>query len=62
MIAPMAASPVGNVPGPDPALQDSDDVLWRHDTGPFIDADDDQADYASGPVTDVGNFLDPDAG
>ena len=32
------------------------------DTGPFIDADNDSGDYTSGPVSDIGDFIDPDAG
>ncbi len=31
------------------------------DTGPFIDADDDGVDYSFSPVSDIGEFLDPDA-
>lgn len=65
-VVPMLAAPVENAVGPDPVLRDSDGGRWGGedviDTGPFIDADDDAANYASGPVYDVGDFLDPDAG
>ena len=47
-----------------PDLSDADETPWNEqviDTGPFIDADDDRGDYGSGPVSDVGEFLDPDA-
>ena len=66
MVVPVPAAPVGSAVSPDPVLRDFDDGLWNDgdviDTGPFIDADDNSADYASGPVYDVGDFLDPDAG
>ena len=31
------------------------------DTGPFIDADDDTGDYSFSSISDVGEFLDPEA-
>lgn len=31
------------------------------DTGPFIDPDDEAGDYTYAPVSDVGDFIDPDA-
>ena len=66
MVVPAPAASVQSAVAPDPVLRDSNDGLWSDgdviDTGPFIDADDDMADYASGPVYDVGDFLDPDAG
>ena len=47
-------------------FSESDDSQWNDgvvkDTGPFIDADDDAGDYSFSPVSDVGEFLDPDAG
>lgn len=66
MVVPVPAARVENAVGPEPVLRDSDDGLWSDgdviDTGPFIDADDDTANYASRPIYDVGDFLDPDAG
>ena len=57
---------VGDGIGVRPLLSDSDDSQWNDgdvkDTGPFIDADDDAADYSFSPVLEVGEFLDPDAG
>ena len=66
VVAPVPDEPVEDVVGAESVLLDSDDSRWNDrdasDTGPFIDADDDSGDYASGPVSDVGEFLDPDAG
>ena len=47
-----------------PDLSGADETPWSEqviDTDPFIDADDDRGDYGSGPVSDVGEYLDPDA-
>lgn len=63
VVAPNLGSPIENVAATEPVV---DDGLWNDgevvDTGPFIDADDDRGDYSSSPVSDVGDFLDPDAG
>ena len=68
-LAPDAA--VGDVTDVGTMFSDSDDSQWNDsqwndgdakDTGPFIDADDDAGDYSFSPVSEVGDFLDPDAG
>ena len=65
VVAPTSNSPVENAVVMDPALWGSDDSPWNNggviDTGPFIDADNDTGDYSSGPVSDVGDYLDPEA-
>ena len=60
---------VEDVIGARTVLSDSDDGRWNEatggvvsDTGPFIDADDDAGDYTFAPVSEVGEFLDPDEG
>ena len=72
---PARPAPVGAL-APDASVEDvtdvgtifseSDDSQWNDgdvkDTGPFIDADVDAGDYSFSPVSDVGEFLDPDAG
>ncbi len=51
--------------GPPPVSLESDHDQWNDgdviDTGPFIDADDDAGDYSFSPVSEVGEYLDPDA-
>ena len=60
---------VEDVIGARTVLSDSDDGRWNEatggdvrDTGPFIDADDNAGDYTFAPVSEVGEFLDPDEG
>lgn len=63
--APMPGTPVANVADNARVASGLNESRWDDgeviDTGPFIDADDDAGDYASEPVSDVGEFLDPDA-
>ena len=50
--------------GPPPVPLESDRGQWNGDvidTGPFIDADDQAGDYSFSPVSEVGEYLDPDA-
>ena len=65
-VAPMPGALIESAADTDPELSGADEIPgddWEAiDTGPFIDADDDSGDYMSGPVSDVGEFLDPDAG
>ena len=75
LVEPARPAPVGAL-APDVSVGDvieagtmfsgSDDSQWSDgdakDTGPFIDADDDAGDYSFSPVSEVGEFLDPDAG
>ena len=64
VVAPVPDEPVENVVGAGSVLSDSDDRQWNdggaNDTGPFIDADDDAVDYSFAPVSEVGDFIDPD--
>ena len=66
VVAPVPDEPVEDVVGAGSVLSDSDDRQWNdggaNDTGPFIDADDDAVDYSFAPVSEVGDFIDPDAG
>ena len=66
IVAPSPDAPAEDVVGAGPLLSSSDDSQWDDrdvkDTGPFIDADDDAADFSFSPVSDVGDFIDPDAG
>ena len=69
VIQPVPDAPVEDVIGAGTVLSDSDDGRWNEatggdvrDTGPFIDADDNAGDYTFAPVSEVGEFLDPDEG
>ena len=51
-----------SAPHVSPVARPRSSSQWQDsDTGPFIDAEDDAGDYSFSPVSDIGEFLDPDA-